>query len=178
MAGEGGTDALDFWSFVELAERRLAEEFGFRHRTATRLLLTLNRASAIVTYDLEAAVHRPRGLSWAGFRLLFVTWLAGPLEPGRAAAVAGMTRAAVSNLAKSLEADGLLVRSPGERDGRTVVLSLTERGQEAMLEVFAAQNARERQWADALTDTEQDILIMLLNKLIAGRRRFDARERS
>ncbi|GLW64352.1 putative HTH-type transcriptional regulator MarR [Actinomadura rubrobrunea] len=178
MADEGATDGLDFWSFVELAERRLAEEFGFPHRTATRLLLTLNRASAIVTYDLEAAVHRPRGLSWAGFRLLFVTWLAGPLEPGRAAALAGMTRAAVSNLSKSLVADGLLARAPGERDGRTVTLSLTEQGRKAMLEVFAAQNARELEWTDALTETEQRILIMLLDKLIEGRRRFDVRERS
>lgn len=118
----------DFWSFVDLAGRRLSEEFGFPHPLATRLLLTLNRASAIVTYDLESTVHRPRGRSWAGFRLLFVTWLAGPLEPARAATLAGMSRAAVSNLVKTLVADGLMARTPGERDGRSAILSLTERG--------------------------------------------------
>jgi DNA-binding MarR family transcriptional regulator len=169
---------VDFWSFVELAGRRLSEEFGFPHRLATRTLLTLNRASMIVTYDLEAAVHRPRGLSWAGFRLLFVTWLAGPLESRRAATLAGMSRAAVSNLAKTLVADGLLARSPGERDGRAVLLSLTERGQRMMLEEFSAQNEREHQWTGVLTETEQQILIMLLNKLIANRDQFDVRERS
>ncbi|TMQ94731.1 MarR family transcriptional regulator [Actinomadura soli] len=174
--GNGG--ALDFWSFVDLAGRRLSDEFGFPHRVATRLLLTLNRASAIVTYDLESTVHRPRGHSWAAFRLLFVTWLAGPLEPGRAATLAGMSRAAVSNLAKTLVADGMLARTPGERDGRSVILSLTEHGHRAMLEIFTAQNERERQWADVLTETEQQMLIMLLDKLIEGREHVDARERS
>ncbi|OLT32949.1 MarR family transcriptional regulator [Actinomadura sp. CNU-125] len=173
-----GVGELDFWSFVDLAGGRLAEEFGFPHRLATRLLLTLNRASAIVTYDLESTVHRPRGHSWAGFRLLFVTWLAGPLEPGRAATLAGMSRAAVSNLAKTLVADGMLERTRGERDGRSVILSLTERGRTAMLEIFAAQHEREKQWADVLSETEQQMLIMLLDKLIDGRTRFGARERS
>ncbi|MVZ99193.1 MarR family transcriptional regulator [Actinomadura sp. LD22] len=169
---------LDFWSFVDLAGGRLADEFGFPDRLATRLLLTLNRASAIVTYDLESTVHRPRGHSWAGFRLLFVTWLAGPLEPNRAAALAGMSRAAVSNLAKTLVADGMMVRTPGERDGRSVILSLTEDGRRRMLEIFAGQHERERQWAGVLTETEQRMLIMLLDKLIEGRHRFDVRERS
>ena len=168
----------DFWSFVDLADRRLSEEYGFPHRLATRVLLTLNRASMIVTYDLEAAVHRPRGLSWAGFRLLFVIWLAGPLESRRAAALAGMSRAAVSNLAKSLVADGLLTRTPGERDGRSVLLSLTEEGHRRMLEQFRAQNEREHQWTSVLTETEQRILIMLLDKLIANRDQFDVRERT
>ncbi|MBT2206614.1 MULTISPECIES: MarR family winged helix-turn-helix transcriptional regulator [Actinomadura] len=173
-----GDAELDFWSFVDLAGRRLSEEFGFPHRAATRLLLTLNRASAIVTYDLESTVHRPRGHSWSAFRLLFVTWLAGPLEPGRAATLAGMSRAAVSNLAKTLVADGMMVRTPGERDGRSVILSLTDQGGKAMLDIFTGQNERERQWASVLTEAEQQILIMLLDKLIAGRDRFDVRERS
>ncbi|WP_433476007.1 MarR family winged helix-turn-helix transcriptional regulator [Spirillospora sp. CA-142024] len=177
MSTDGGEE-LDFWSFVDLAGRRLSDEFGFPHRLATRLLLTLNRASAIVTYDLESTVHRPRGHSWAAFRLLFVTWLAGPLEPGRAATLAGMSRAAVSNLTKTLVADGMMDRAPGERDGRSVILSLTERGRDAMLEIFAGQNERERQWAGVLTETEQQMLIMLLDKLIAGRGSFDVRERS
>ena len=109
---------LDFWSFVALANRRLAEDYGFKHPLATEALLTLNRASDLVTYDLEAAVHRPRGRSWSAFRLLFVVWLAGPLESKSAARLTGMSRAAVSNLTKVLVADGLLHRTPDERDGR------------------------------------------------------------
>ncbi|MGW3473119.1 MarR family winged helix-turn-helix transcriptional regulator [Saccharopolyspora sp. NPDC000995] len=171
-------DELDFWSFVELANNRLATEYGFRHQLATEVLLTLNRASNIVTYDLEAAVHRPRGRSWSGFRLLFVTWLAGPLEAKKAAELTGMSRAAVSNLTKTLVADGLLDRAPGERDGRSVLLSLTEAGQQEMVEVFRAHNEREHEWTSVLTETEQRILTMLLDKLITNRDQFDIRGRN
>jgi DNA-binding MarR family transcriptional regulator len=169
---------LDFWSFVTLANTRLAREFGFRHQQATEVLLTLNRASNIVTYDLEATVHRPRGRSWSSFRLLFVTWLAGPLEAKKAAELTGMSRAAVSNLANTLVADGLLDRNPGTRDGRSVLLSLTEPGSREIVEVFRAQNEREYEWTSALTETEQRILVMLLDKLITNRGQFDVRGRN
>ncbi|PXY22242.1 MarR family winged helix-turn-helix transcriptional regulator [Prauserella muralis] len=179
-ADEDSGDAaeLDFWSFVDLAKRRLADEYGFRHQLATELLLTLNRAANIVTYDLEASVHRPRGRSWSGFRLLFVTWLAGPLEAKKAAELTGMSRAAVSNLAKTQVADGLLERMPAERDGRSVLLSLTERGRQEMVELFAEQNEREYEWATVLTEAEQRILVMLLDKLVTNRDQFDVRGRN
>lgn len=168
---------LDFWSFVALANERLADEYGFGHQSATEVLLTLNRASDLVTYDLEAAVHRPRGRSWSAFRLLFVVWLAGPLEPSGAARLTGMSRAAVSNLAKGLVGDGLLARTPDERDGRSVQLSLTGTGHAEMVDVFREHNEREAAWTGALTEAEQRILVMLLDKLITGRREFAARNR-
>ena len=56
---------LNFWSFIELANKRLATEHGFRDQLATEVLLTLNRASNVVTYDLESSIHRPRGWSWS-----------------------------------------------------------------------------------------------------------------
>lgn len=168
---------LDFWSFVALANRRLAQEYGFRHQLATEVLLTLNRASDLVTYDLEAAVHRPRGRSWSGFRLLFVVWLAGPLEPKSAARLTGMSRAAVSNLVKTLVADGLLHRVPDEHDGRSVQLSLTETGHEEMVSVFREHNEREFGWTNVLTEDEQRTLVTLLGKLITSRAEFDTRSR-
>jgi DNA-binding MarR family transcriptional regulator len=169
---------LDFWSFVALANRRLANEYGFRHQLATEVLLTLNRTSNIVTYDLEASVHRPRGRSWSAFRLLFVTWLAGPLEPKRAAVLTGMSRAAVSNLTKALLAEGLLARTPDARDGRSVRLSLTKSGHREMVEVFREQNEREYEWTSVLTDDEQRTLVRLLDKLITNRDQFDVRGRN
>lgn len=171
-------EELDFWSFVELANRKLHREYGFRHQLATEVVLTLTRAAGIVTYDLEASVHRPRGRSWSAFRLLFVTWLAGPLEAKKAAELTGMSRAAVSNLVKSLAADGLLERTPGEHDGRAVLLSLTERGHQEMTATFEEHNVREHAWAHVLTEAEQRVLVMLLDKLITNRDQFDVRGRN
>lgn len=168
----------DFWSFIDAANSKLASEYGFEHQLATEVLLTLNRASNIVTYDLESSIHRPRGWSWSSFRLLFVTWLAGPIEPKRAAELTGMSRAAVSNLSKTLIADGLLLRTPDETDGRSVRLALTDDGHTRMVESFAEQNERENAWTSVLTEPEQRILVMLLNKLITNRSQFDVRGRN
>ncbi|MGC0362354.1 MarR family transcriptional repressor of emrRAB [Rhodococcus sp. 27YEA15] len=171
-------EELNFWSFIDLANNRLAEEVGVHHKLATELLLTLNRASNIVTYDLESSVHRPRGWSWSSFRLLFVTWLAGPIEPKAAAELTGMSRAAVSNLSKTLINDGLIDSRPSKKDGRSIQLFLTDAGRRAMVDTFGEQNERELAWADVLTEAEQRILLLLLNKLITNRSQFDVHGRN
>lgn len=175
---EAAPGPLDFWSFIDLANQRLSTEYGSSHQLATQVLLTLNRAANVVTYDLESSVHRPRGLSWSAFRLLFVTWLAGPIESKTAAGLTGMSRAAVSNLTKSLVASGLLDRAPDERDGRSVQLSLTDKGRREMAETYREHNEREYAWASVLTEAEQHILVMLLDKLITNRSQFDVRGRN
>lgn len=175
--GPSTSTELDFWSFVRLADRRLREQ-GFAHPQATELLLTLNRASGIVTYDLEATVHRPRGRSWATFRLMYVLWLAGPLDSGKAAELSGSSRAAVSNVTRPLEADGVLTRTPGDHDGRAVRLALTAAGQDEIVRAFRQQNEREQAWSAALTKGERTTLVGLLDKLIAGRDQFDVKGRS
>ncbi|EOM76992.1 MarR family transcriptional regulator [Rhodococcus rhodnii] len=169
---------LDFWSFIALAHGRLKTEFGSTHELATEVLLTLNRASNVVTYDFENAVHRPRGLSWSAFRLLFVTWLAGPIESKLAATLTGMSRAAVSNLTKGLVESGLMHREMDERDKRSVRLSLTDEGVAKVSDAYRAQNEREYAWASVLTEAEQRVLVMLLDKLITNRSQFDVRGRT
>jgi DNA-binding MarR family transcriptional regulator len=170
------TEGLDYWSFVELASRRLRARVGDHDAAATRVLLSLNRASDVVTYDLEAAIHRPRGRSWSAYRLVFVVWLAGPIEPKTAALLTGMSRAAVSNLAKPLVDDGVLLRTPDPEDGRSVRLELSDAGRALIEETFRAQNERETAWVDVLTADEQDTLVALLNKLVTARD-FGVRDR-
>lgn len=167
----------DVWSFVEYSTQRLSENPDI-DVDATRLVLTLNRASDVITYDLESTVHRPQGHTWAAFRLLFVTWLAGPFDATTAARVTGMSRAAVSSLSKTLVADGLLERRPDPDDRRSIELALSRAGRRAMRRIFAEHNRREQQWAAALSETEQAQLVALLTKLIQGQHTFDARERN
>lgn len=175
-AASGG-EAWDFWSFVQRASDRLSATGHSTEPAATELLLSLNRASALVTYDLESVVHRPRGRSWAAFRLLFAVWLAGPLESRRAAELSGMSRAQVSNLTGPLVDSGLLTRQPDPVDRRGVRLELTETGRTEITALFAAQHEREQRWAAALTTDEQQTLVRLLNKLITDREGFEVRGR-
>lgn len=169
-------EALDFWSFVQLARTRLGEESA-ADVEATELLLTLNRASSLIIYDLESGIHRPEGRSWAAFRIMYVLWLAGRMEPHRLADVAGMSRAAVSNLVRPLCDQGMLVREPHPEDGRAVLLSLTPLGREVTNTAYLAQNAREAEWVSALTPAERAMLVELLSKLVDSRADIDPQTR-
>ncbi|MBA4866609.1 MarR family transcriptional regulator [Streptomyces sp. PSKA54] len=143
-----------------------------------RLVLTLHRAANMLVYDLESTVHRPRGWSWPGFRVLFAVWLAGPVEAKKVAELSGMSRAAVSALVATLEKEGLMTKERAPYDGRAVLLGLTGKGKAAITEAFREHNARERDWAGSLTEDEQSTLVALLEKLTARSVRFDARHRA
>jgi DNA-binding MarR family transcriptional regulator len=156
---------LDFWTFVDAAVERARDRLPEIHPEAMRLILTVYRVSNMLVYDLESVVHRPRGWSYPGFRLLFTLWIAGPMEAKRAAELSGMSRQAVSALVGTLDRDGLVSKVPDEYDRRAVRLSLTEKGEEAISSAFVTHNERERLWASTLSDEERETLVRLLGKL-------------
>lgn len=129
------------------------------------MVLLLHRVTNSVVYDLESTVHRPAGWSWSAFRAVFTLWVSGPLEPSRLADASGMSRQAVSALAKTLEHDGLVERRTAPHDARSVVLSLTASGADRLERVFVEHNRREADWAAALEPDERSTLTDLLAKL-------------
>ena len=156
---------LDFLTFPAHAVKEAGRRVPELDLNAMQLVLLLHRVTNALVYDLESGVHRPAGWSWSGFRLLFAMWISGPLDGSTAAALSGMSRAAVSNLVNTLERDGLVHRDPSPQDARAKLLSLTERGERALREAFLEHNARETAWASALEPKERQQLVRLLAKL-------------
>jgi DNA-binding MarR family transcriptional regulator len=159
------TQDLDFWTFVDAAVSRAHDRLPDIDPEAMRLILTLYRVTNMVLYDLESVVHRPRGWSYPGFRLLFTLWIAGPMEAKRAAELSGMSRQAVSALVATLDRDGLVSKVPDVNDRRAVRLSLTDKGEDAIGQAFTAHNERETLWADTLSAEERETLVRLLGRL-------------
>jgi DNA-binding MarR family transcriptional regulator len=168
---------LHLWSFIDHAVERAGRELPGVDPLAMRMVLTLHRAANMLVYDLESTVHRPRGWSWPGFRVLFAIWLAGPVEAKKVAELSGMSRAAVSALVNTLERDGLVSKERAPYDGRAVQLRLTDAGREAITSAFRAHNEREQEWAESLSQDELQTLIDLLGKLTTHSTHFDARHR-
>lgn len=150
---------------IDETVERLALHDQHVDRQAMQVVLLLHRVTNAVVYDLESTVHRPSGWSWSAFRAVFTLWISGPLEPSRLAQLSGMSRQAVSSLAKTLEADGLVARRTAERDARSVVLTLTPAGAARIEQVFLIHNRREAEWASVLEPGERDDLVRLLDKL-------------
>jgi len=154
-----------FLGFAEVALDRTVERLPGTDRDAMAMVLLLHRVTNTVIYDLESTVHRPAGWSWSAFRLLFALWVAGAQDPSRAAELTGMSRAAVSSLAKTLGAAGLVERTPDATDRRSVILALSESGARRLEATFEAHNRRETEWARLITDDELTVLNRVLTKL-------------
>jgi DNA-binding MarR family transcriptional regulator len=166
-----GDDA--FLSFADIAPERAVERLPEMNRSAMAMVLLLYRVTSTVVYDLESTVHRPAGWSWSAFRLLFTLWISGPQEASRAAELAGMSRAAVSSLSRTLSTAGLLERGPDERDRRGVVLSLSAEGARRLEATLRVHNEREAEWAALLTPEELDAFNTVLAKLARAARSED-----
>lgn len=157
---------LDEWSFIDYAVEQVRQRQPDTDLDAMRVVFTLHRMVNLMVYDLESTVHRRYGWSWAGFRVMFVLWTAGPQEFKDIARLSGMSRASVSALVKTLERDGLTDRTPSQTDGRAAIISLTKAGSRQLEAAYAEHNRREQQWCGALTASEQKGLVAQLQRMI------------
>ena len=82
--------------------------------------------------DLESTIHKPAGWSLAGFRVMFLLWVGGPMESHEIARLAGLSRAAISSAVNTLERDGLVDRRRESDDRRVVTVYLTDDGAERL----------------------------------------------
>lgn len=171
------TKDLDFQSFARFALDRAAQLQPSIDTEAAALVLTLHRAASTVVYDLESSVHRPRGWSWAGFRLMFALWIVGPMDAKDAARIAGMSRQAASSQANTLQREGLLRRIKSPHDGRAIAFALTQAGQDAISASYHEHNIRERTWAELLTPEECALVTSALGKLLDSAPHLDVRRR-
>jgi DNA-binding MarR family transcriptional regulator len=134
---------------------------------AMALGLNLIRAANRMQYDLETKVHRPAGLTWAGFRILFTAYAMGPIAPQQLAHLSSVSAASVSSVLNTLEGSNLIVRTRSTTDGRSFAVELTDRGREVVTVLCTRNNQREIAWSRGLTAREQRTLVRLLRKLVA-----------
>lgn len=163
--GDETAERTDSLSIADLAIQRTKERFPDTDTDAMSIVLWLHRIANVITYDLESSVHRPRGLSWPAFRLMFTIWVTGTMESKAAAAQSGMSRAAVSSLTNTLDNLGLVSRAADPADKRKILLSLTDAGKATLEAALQENNAQESKWAADLEPGEADELVRLLRKL-------------
>ncbi|MGW8557344.1 MarR family winged helix-turn-helix transcriptional regulator [Streptomyces tubercidicus] len=154
-------------SYAAYARDRLAGMPSPADPEAFSLAYHLLHLSYLVIADLESHIHRPRGWTLPGFRLMFKLKLLGPTQPARLAEISAMSRSAVTNAVNTLERDGLVERRPLPDDRRAIAIALTAAGEDAVQEAFTEQTRREQQWFATLDPEERatftDLLIRVLN---------------
>ena len=159
--------------YRELLARRLRAD-GVVDRDAAEhaeLVFNLTRLQHRLSRDFES-LHRRRGWTWAGFRIMNVLWAVGAAELRDIARLSGASRAAVSSALNTLERDGRVSRTRDSADRRMVRVQLTEHGRSALREAMREQAGREREWLAALAPADQKRLSGLLATLADQRARL------
>jgi DNA-binding MarR family transcriptional regulator len=133
------------------------------------LVFNLTRLHTRISQDFEV-LHRRRGWTWSGFRIMNVLWVFGTMEQRDVARLSGGSRAAISSALNTLQRDGLVDRiRDSSLDRRVVRLELTERGRSVLRDAIREQADRERQWLSVLSSSDQRLLSQLL-AAVADRR--------
>lgn len=154
----------DATAFEQIARRRFSELEG-SDLTSMGVVFNLVRVANQMVADFETTVHRPLGLSWAGFRVLFTVLAAGPIEPRQLAKLTNVTRASISAVLNTLEREGLAKRERSSRDRRVVTIVLTPKGETAIDKALRVHHEHEKEWASVLSRSEQQTLSSLLRRL-------------
>ena len=154
-------------AFEKRALARLAEEADTVVDPAVfAATFDLIRVANRLMYDFETNVHRPLGMSWAGFRVLFCTWIEKEVEPRELARLCAVSRGTVSSVLNTLERDKLLRRRRQSTDRRVVTVVITEKGRRRVKEAFELQHAREHQWLGDLDRQTVTGLVTLMRHLL------------
>lgn len=127
----------------------------------------LFRLSTLYLSHLESRVHRPQGLSTAGFRVLFTVWVYDELEPRHIARLSGVSTAAVSGVLTTLESKGLVRKRRDAPDRRLVRVRLTQNGEALLVDTYRTQHLDERRIFGDVDPVDLQTLTVTLRNLLS-----------
>jgi DNA-binding MarR family transcriptional regulator len=153
--------------FGELAAERVGAEVKGVDLDLFRLSFALSRTATRFVRRVESTVHRPAGLTWAGFRVLFAVWVCGSMESHQIAHLSGLSRASVSSAVNTLERDGMVARARESTDRRLVTVSLTGGGSDLVRDAYVAQHRQEEALLAGLAEEEVAALTSMLERILA-----------
>lgn len=133
---------------------------------AMHAVSSIHRAANASRNHMTNTVLRPHDLSWTGFVVLWSVWIYGEPETREVAESAGISKATLSGVVKTLSARGWLNRTQSEQDKRFAHLSLTDAGAALMEELFPQFNAGEQELVADLTPDELAALTKALRKVV------------
>jgi DNA-binding MarR family transcriptional regulator len=133
---------------------------------AIEMVAHLTRLETRLIQDFERYVHRPLGLTWAGFRILNALWVYGSLPQQEVGRVSGSSRASISSALLTLEDRGIVARTRNADDRRQLTVEITPKGLDTLRQAIAAQTLREHAWTSALGDDGLRKLVGLLRTMV------------
>jgi DNA-binding MarR family transcriptional regulator len=133
---------------------------------AIAVVTNLYRAAQGLRNKMEQEVLAEYGLSWTAFSMLYDIWIWDSVETKKLAESAGVSKATVSNITKTLERKELCFRKSDNRDRRMTYVAITEKGRKVMEALYPRFHQGEVEIVSGLSVEEQKIMTKLLRRVI------------
>ncbi|MFJ8257143.1 MarR family transcriptional regulator [Peribacillus asahii] len=133
---------------------------------AIAVVTNIYRIAQGLRNKMEQEVLSEYGLSWTAFSMLYDLWIWESIETKKLAESAGVSKATVSNITKTLERKDLCYRKSDNRDRRITYLVLTDKGKQVMEDLYPRFHKGEVEIVSGLTVDEQKSVTNLLRKVI------------
>ncbi len=167
VAGDTKPTLISASEFEERALERVRATAG-SDELVFRAHMLLSWVSTRLGADFESNVHRPAGITWPGFKILWCLRTAGPLQTRALARLVATTPPTVSSVLNTLERKGYVSRHRLDYDQRLVEVRLTAEGEEVVARTWKAQHEREQAWLEGvdrdLIASVVDVLEVLANR--------------
>lgn len=159
------TDATQPEDFVDRVRVGWAETYPNIDTRPIDVVGRITRISSLVLAQLDRELV-PSGVTRPEFEVLCALARSeSPLRASEVTSVTGLSGASTTKHADRLVGLGLVERQRFERDGRVVLLALTDAGRAVVDTEFPRHLTRERHLLDGFTDGELDTLTALLRRL-------------
>ena len=135
---------------------------------AAHAVSSIYRAANAVRTHVTSEVLRPADITWTGFVVMWVVWIADGLETRRAAESAAISKATLTGVVKTLEARGWMTKLGREDDRRLVELHLTESGTALMEDLYPRFNEIESRVVKNLTPSRQRAMTKSLREIVTA----------
>ncbi|WP_264738204.1 MarR family transcriptional regulator [Cytobacillus firmus] len=133
---------------------------------AISVVTNLYRVAQGLRNKMEQEVLSQYGLSWTAFSMLYDLWIWESIETKKLAESAGVSKATISNITKTLEKKELCIRKTDNRDRRITYVSLTDKGKQVMEDLYPQFHNGEVQIVSGLSTDEQKKLSRVLRRVI------------
>jgi DNA-binding MarR family transcriptional regulator len=150
MAGQAVAEDHGSSGAVPVAGERLAaaklaglEMGALIDHDAMAVVSNLYRAAGAARNHFERTVLSEASLTWTSWVVLWVLWIGDEAESRTVAAEAGISKATLTGVVRTLQGRGLVARRAHPGDARRVLLSLTGAGSALMASLVPRFNAHE-----------------------------------
>lgn len=133
---------------------------------AIAVVTSLYRIGQGIKNKLEQEVLARHKISWTSFSILYDLWIYGKMETKELALSAGVSKATISNIMRTLENKSFCRRETDPRDRRNTFVVITPKGKEVIEELYPEFHEGEISIVKGLKTDDQKQLAATLYRLI------------